>query len=1679
MNILSKIRISIFAGGLVVLATLSASVSAVDTSLNYTGIPPFLAAETGQPNIVIAMDISGSMKAVAYADTGAGNWKSGLHDDFNPAKRYYGYFDSEKKYRYNLVSGVFLASGDLTGAGNIQGTLLADEWNGNFLNWMAMRRIDVIRKVMVGGKVESRDSASLNVIDGQPRYVLLGQHEPYDYSFRKAYTGSSAFTPTAFANSTEFLINEGMIDVSNGASASAVPLGDHMELGQVTMDWTNGDSWKSVSYTNTYTNPIVVALAVSYNGGDPVESRVKSVTASGFKIRMQEHDYKDGNHTTEDIVYLVAEKGQHTLTLSDSSTVNVFAGERSTDKTWNDGDSFITESLTGFASTPRVFTGISSNNSSRPVHTRVKNISASSFKMILQNEEDYTNDHPSNEDIHYIAIDNVAAGSTLDTGVILNVSSIGSVRESWKDVDLSANGFSSVPFFGAAMQTTNDPDPANVRYGDSNPTASIIDIQIDEEQSANNERSHSNETVGYIAATGAQGFRIRVAIDSEPTGVIQDNAQTMRFGLAVYNYDHTTKTPTNLYNGNSVHGSTFWPCYPDTSKPVSLRTTYDTCIRTDIRYTDEDPDGLYGDEANIVEVIEDHPLIWGTTPIAETLYDIWGYYGQGNISTSAPARPGNTAYYDPKSTKPAYEVNSDWDPYYFADYGRKLNCAKSFVLHFNDGAPYTDWNGSGVHPVIETDGVGAIGQNQALDDVAWNMRKYDCRDEAGMSTHQEIVSYYVYAALGEGELNNTSTTLMREAAANGGFYDEGVGAANASGVKPGEDDHIPTPKHPVDFKSYFQQILDDPTFKCDVNEWDQDGDCNPDTFYMADDGEALVSQLNAALASILRRSSSGGAASVVASSTSGEGAIYTALFQNSRIKGNEEVAWVGNVYAMMVDNAGYMRVDGNGDRTLGGFADDPIVDMCFDEADQLVRVKLSTSKALRPTSVQSANCEIGTGAGQFGETLQSLEDNNKYLWQGATWLNTMTDSNTQVQRNYTNLSQQRHIITGIDSDRTTDNLMIHNAEAVDFIPASFSDDEKRNLLGVTAAEVTDLVNWVRGENVSGYRSRAFDGDTLRLGDVIYSVPTVVGAPAEAIDLLYNDSSYLAYKRKWKNRRNVLYVGGNDGMLHAFNAGWFNSATKKFYKGPPTPSSTAGNDSTFELGSEMWAYIPQAMLPHLKYLAAPSYGAVGGNHIYGVDLTPRVFDAQIFTPDSTHTSGWGTVLVGGMRLGGGGVEVDHDNDSTTPDRRITSSYFVFDVTDPESAPKLMLEFTDADLGFTLSRPSPLRVKYSSANDKWYLMLSSGPTNNPAGFLDVKSTSRGALYLLDLDYTDNLISLETDFGTGGKLALADATYNSSTIDNSTSFISEPVVVDYDLDAAADAVYFGTVTGDPSGWGGDLFRIQIEDSGGYLPVTSWATSLLTPIGKPVSSKPGVGLDYRENRWVYTGTGRFYTREDTQDTTVHTYYGIKEPRVTGTGNTSGNLTWAVSDDLVDVSNAKVQASNGSLTGVSGVSGLTSGDNQKKLEAILAQYKSDTASLGYYHGWKKDLGAGNKIIGSPALLGGTLTYTGYEPIPDACEYKGTSRLYVLNYITGTANASPIIGTYDESGTAYVATVIEVGSAPAVTPSLHRGSGYTDADGDGTSAFVNTADGKTIRIEQDNEGSIYSGEMSWRKLFGE
>src|SRR5437016_6512439 len=109
-------------------------------------------------------------------------------------------------------------------------------------------------------------------------------------------------------------------------------------------------------------------------------------------------------------------------------------------------------------------------------------------------------------------------------------------------------------------------------------------------------------------------------------------------------------------------------------------------------------------------------------------------------------------------------------------------------------------------------------------------------------------------------------------------------------------------------------------------------------------------------------------------------------------------------------------------------------------------------------------------------------------------------------------------------------------------------------------EAINIINWVRGSQVPGLRDRTFnvrnDSGAIvraqwRLGDVVNATPVVVGAPSTRFDVIYGDQTYATFFQRYKDRRQVAYVGANDGMLHAFNGGFFNNDDRQIDGTGPT------------------------------------------------------------------------------------------------------------------------------------------------------------------------------------------------------------------------------------------------------------------------------------------------------------------------------------------------------------------------------------------------------------------------------------------------------------------------------------------------------------------------------------------------
>lgn len=181
----------------------------------YCSTPPFM-SNTVPPNVLIVLDNSLSMNDAAYS----GTYDTNRFDAADSTKKgYYGYFEPGKTYQY---SGTEWRA--YTGTPPQTADTNRPTATGDFLNWATMRRIDIGRKLLIGGKATPRSSqpGSTVALYGEtaptPRWDFAksdntGQMSGfpvirYDYEMRgdKLYvrpnTNSEARLPNSYLNQT-------------------------------------------------------------------------------------------------------------------------------------------------------------------------------------------------------------------------------------------------------------------------------------------------------------------------------------------------------------------------------------------------------------------------------------------------------------------------------------------------------------------------------------------------------------------------------------------------------------------------------------------------------------------------------------------------------------------------------------------------------------------------------------------------------------------------------------------------------------------------------------------------------------------------------------------------------------------------------------------------------------------------------------------------------------------------------------------------------------------------------------------------------------------------------------------------------------------------------------------------------------------------------------------------------------------------------------------------------------------------------------------------------------------------------------------------------------------------------------------------------------------------------------
>lgn len=403
---------------------------------------------------------------------------------------------------------------------------------------------------------------------------------------------------------------------------------------------------------------------------------------------------------------------------------------------------------------------------------------------------------------------------------------------------------------------------------------------------------------------------------------------------------------------------------------------------------------------------------------------------------------------------------------------------------------------------------------------------------------------------------------------------------------------------------------------------------------------------------------------------------------------------------------------------------------------------------------------------------------------------------------------------------------------------------------VSDGQWKERLNYLRGDKSK--EGSPFRVRNSALADIVNSGAQYVGAPGNSGNMAEGRADFV---KKHAEREGVVYVGANDGMLHAFDA---------------------------ETGDERFAYIPSWMGPKLSALTDDGYNS---DHQAYVDATPVIRDAKIGS--GTDASDWKTVLVGGTGGGGRGV-------------------FALDVTDPTNfdPSKVMWEFThlnDADMGFVIGKPRVVRLRVSGSAEKgdavyrWFAMVPSGVNNyvedkvyknltdyennnaDPRTYDRIfSSTGRPAIFLLALDKP---AGQEWKIGENYyKISLPFDTTLATT--KGTGIINLEAMTDRQGMGTTEYVFAGDLHGnfwaldftkyDAKDWtAGNLSKFTTGSSGAYpMYIAKDASGNIQPITAAPTILRVSGADGQHI--VGFGTGKYIEPSDATAARQNTYYAL-----------------------------------------------------------------------------------------------------------------------------------------------------------------------------------------------------------------
>ena len=315
-----------------------------------------------------------------------------------------------------------------------------------------------------------------------------------------------------------------------------------------------------------------------------------------------------------------------------------------------------------------------------------------------------------------------------------------------------------------------------------------------------------------------------------------------------------------------------------------------------------------------------------------------------------------------------------------------------------------------------------------------------------------------------------------------------------------------------------------------------------------------------------------------------------------------------------------------------------------------------------------------------------------------------------------------------------------------------------------------------------------------------------------------------------NMLDTLFVGANDGMLHAFNR---NTGVERFAYVPNSVFSVRPPTTT-----PVTTPAPANELK-LKMLSDPGY-----THRFTVDGPPQIADA--FIGIAAAAADWRTVLLGSTGAG-------------------ARSVFAMDISNPAvesggfSQSKLLWEFSEAnnaDIGYMLSYPHVARMR----DGTWVAIFGNG-----------YDSTNGQAKLFILNLQTGAVVWQQSVGAAGGNGLSQPNF---VVNN-----NREVTAIYAGDLKGNLWKFDVDNANPTNW-----KVAFGTGPNYTPLFTGSTN------QPISVMPEISFHPNGGTLLSFGTGKLFEVEDTATTgninlNTQAIYGIWDKPAETTGF-AGNTT-------------------------------------------------------------------------------------------------------------------------------------------------------------------------------------------------